>query len=214
MRTSAPRPASGSHSGWTALFWAAFKRSRTAMVLLDDHRRHVEVNGAYIALLGYPRDALIGRPIYEFVPEGPLISDRAWRAELHKRHFTGLVELLCHDGRGVRVEFAAHPERVTGERLVLFVAMRTARGVRRLSNHDTGASVTAGLTSRECQVTELIALGLSGTEIADELHISHATVRTHVLNSMKKVGARSRAQLVAKVMAEGTCWDSPARESA
>jgi PAS domain S-box-containing protein len=184
------------------------------MVLLDENRRHVEVNGAYIALLGYPRGAVIGRPVYEFVPEGPRISDRAWRAELHKRHFTGVAELLCHDGRRVRVEFAAHPERVIGEQLVLFVAMRTARGVRRLSNHDTGAATTAALTGRECQVTELIALGLSGTEIADELHISHATVRTHVLNSMKKVGARSRAQLVAKVMAEGTCWGSPASESA
>jgi DNA-binding NarL/FixJ family response regulator len=73
---------------------------------------------------------------------------------------------------------------------------------------------TAPLTRRECQVIELIADGVSGTEIADELHISHATVRKHVFNSMKKVGARSRAQLVAKVMAEGTCHDLPARQHA
>ena len=34
--------------GWPALFWSAFKGSRNAMVLLDERRRHVEVNGAYL----------------------------------------------------------------------------------------------------------------------------------------------------------------------
>ena len=208
------RPLPGSHSGWPGLFWAAFKRSRNPMALLDVHRCHVEVNGAYLALLGYPRDALIGRAIEGFVADGRHISQHAWRADLQKQQFTGVAELLCHDGRRVRVEFAGHPERVTGQQLVLFVSMRTARGLRRLSHHDARPPTTAPLTRRECQVIELIADGLSGTEIADELHISHATVRTHVLNSMKKVGARSRAQLVAKVMAEGTCHDLPARKHA
>jgi PAS domain S-box-containing protein len=40
-------------SGWSALFRDAFNQSRNAMVLLDDERRHVEVNGAYVQLLGY-----------------------------------------------------------------------------------------------------------------------------------------------------------------
>jgi PAS domain S-box-containing protein len=184
------------------------------MSLLDAHRRLVEVNGACVALLGYRRDALIGRPIEEFVAGGRTVSDRAWRAELHKRQFTGVAELVCHDGRRVRVEFAGHPERVTGQQLVLFVSIKTARGVRRLRNHDAPRPTTARLTSRECHVIELIADGMSGTEIADELHISHATVRTHVLNSMKKVGARSRAQLVAKVMAERTCQELPTGQTA
>jgi PAS domain S-box-containing protein len=49
--------------GWSALFSSAFKQSRSAMVLLDERRRHVDANGAYVKLLGYPRDALIGRPV-------------------------------------------------------------------------------------------------------------------------------------------------------
>ena len=39
--------------------------------------------------------------------------------------------------------------------------------------------------------------------MADELHISHDTVRTHVRNAMAKLGARSRAHLVALVLADG-----------
>ena len=43
----------------------------------------------------------------------------------------------------------------------------------------------------------------TGPESADELHISHDTVRKHVRNAMTKLGARSRAHLVAKALGEG-----------
>jgi PAS domain-containing protein len=57
-------------SGWEGLFWEAFKRSRNAMVLADSRRCVVEVNGAFLGLLGYRRSELVGRPIYEFVAGG------------------------------------------------------------------------------------------------------------------------------------------------
>jgi two-component system, NarL family, response regulator len=50
---------------------------------------------------------------------------------------------------------------------------------------------------------EHVALGDTGPEIASRLGISHETVRTHVRNAMGKSGARSRAHLVAKALAEG-----------
>jgi DNA-binding CsgD family transcriptional regulator len=49
----------------------------------------------------------------------------------------------------------------------------------------------------------LISLGRSGPEIAEDLQIAHNTVRTHVRNSMLKLGARSRAHLVAKALSSG-----------
>ena len=58
------------HDGWAALFWSAFKDSRNAMVLLDEQRRHVDVNGAYLKLAGYTRDEVIGRPVWEYVAGG------------------------------------------------------------------------------------------------------------------------------------------------
>jgi DNA-binding CsgD family transcriptional regulator len=41
-----------------------------------------------------------------------------------------------------------------------------------------------------------------GREIADELHIAHDTVRTHVRNAMTKLDARSCAHQVAKALGD------------
>jgi DNA-binding NarL/FixJ family response regulator len=53
-----------------------------------------------------------------------------------------------------------------------------------------------GLTSREREVVELVALGLSNDEIGERLVVSPATARTHVSRAMCKLRARDRAQLV------------------
>jgi DNA-binding NarL/FixJ family response regulator len=52
------------------------------------------------------------------------------------------------------------------------------------------------ITPREREVLLLIARGRSNGEIADELHMSSATAKTHVSRLLSKLGARDRAQLV------------------
>ena len=193
------------HTGWSALFWDAFTQSKNAMVLLDDERRHVEVNGAHLQLLGYPRSALLGLPIYDFVEDGPLVTRREWRSVLRTKQFTAVAPLIRGDGGRVTVEFAGHPEIVTGRQLVLFVALRVSRGNRRLVDHAQSASPRP-LTNRELDVIALLARGYTGAEAAAELHVAHNTVRTHVQNSMSKLGVRSRAQLVARSLAESLIW--------
>jgi DNA-binding NarL/FixJ family response regulator len=54
----------------------------------------------------------------------------------------------------------------------------------------------AGVTDREREVLTLIARGLSNTEIAGRLHLSLATVKTHIGHLLTKLAARDRAQLV------------------
>jgi DNA-binding NarL/FixJ family response regulator len=54
----------------------------------------------------------------------------------------------------------------------------------------------ARVTEREREVLTLIGRGLSNTEIAEHLHISIATTRTHVGHLLAKLHARDRAQLV------------------
>jgi len=193
-------------SGWSGLFWQAFTRSRNAMVLLDDQRCHVEVNGAYLALIGYQRRELIGRPVYQLLAHGPLATTQQWEAALSQRQFTGQAEIVGAGGQHVMVEFAGHPELVTGRRLVLFVVLRTARAGRTLPEPASSPTEARALSSRELDVVRLLALGLTGPEVAEELQLAHNTVRTHVRNAMAKSGARSRAQLVARAVGEGIVW--------
>jgi PAS domain S-box-containing protein len=190
-------------SGWASLFQNAFKRSRNAMVLLDEQRRAVDVNPAYLALLGRRRAAVIGHPIYEFVVDGPVATRGEWRAALTHDEFSGVADMICAEGDTVTVQFAGHPEIATGQRLVLLVALSTARSGRRRRDDAGAAAPVETLSMREQEVVGLISAGSTGPEIAEELQISHNTVRTHAFNAMTKLNARSRAHLVAKALAGG-----------
>ena len=53
-----------------------------------------------------------------------------------------------------------------------------------------------GLSAREVEVLTLIAAGLSNTEIARELVLSNATIKSHINHIFAKIGARDRAQAV------------------
>ncbi len=71
-----------------------------------------------------------------------------------------------------------------------------AEFARRAEPSQAPADGLDGVTEREREVLVLIARGMSNAEIADHLHVSIATVKTHIGRLLAKLHARDRAQLV------------------
>lgn len=73
-------------------------------------------------------------------------------------------------------------------RLIEQLVQRPTEGI-----HD---SRLAGLTERESRVLALVGQGMSNAEIADHLHLSVATVKTHIGHLLAKTHVRDRVQAV------------------
>lgn len=66
-----------------------------------------------------------------------------------------------------------------------------------------GATNGDGLTERETEIARMIALGHTSAEIACQLHLSRRTVETHRARIHRKLGFRTRAELVQFALQRG-----------
>jgi two-component system response regulator DevR len=87
-----------------------------------------------------------------------------------------------------------------GEAQIPAAAITRALAGRRKSarEHSRLAGLLADLTPREKEILALMTDGLDNRAVAGFLHISYATVRTHVRSILAKLGANSRLEAVAK----------------
>ncbi|WP_412540263.1 response regulator transcription factor [Longispora sp. K20-0274] len=79
---------------------------------------------------------------------------------------------------------------------VLLAPAVTRRLIETFAPRAEPSTAAPGLTAREGEVLRLVARGLSNGDIAAELVLSEATVKTHVSRVMAKLGLGSRAQVV------------------
>jgi DNA-binding NarL/FixJ family response regulator len=67
----------------------------------------------------------------------------------------------------------------------------------------TRAVFAVALSAREVEVLRRVARGLSNPEIGRELHITEATVKTHLLRIFQKLGVSDRTAAVTTAMSSG-----------
>jgi DNA-binding CsgD family transcriptional regulator len=140
------------------------------------HHERLDGSGYHVGLpasaLPFTARLLAVTEIYESMSE-----DRAWRSALNQaqvaRHLNDEVAARRLDRRAVE-------------------AVLLAAGQPRRSGRLVGAW-PAGLTDREVDVLRAITRGLANKQIARELHVSPATVHTHVINLYGKIGVNTRA---------------------
>jgi DNA-binding CsgD family transcriptional regulator/tetratricopeptide (TPR) repeat protein len=71
----------------------------------------------------------------------------------------------------------------------------------------------AGLTTRQHEVLELLAEGLSNTEISDRLFVSPRTIENHVSAVLSKLDSATRTEAVSRARVQGLLTDSvPSRD--
>ncbi len=184
---------------------ALFYRSVNPMLVADDQRRYIAVNDAACNLLRRTREELLSGGIEDVTPPENLEGmEEAWNAFLTAGSLVGSYEVVTGDGRRVEVEYNATANVLPGRHLTIFVVHSEGqREVVEPAMDEIDPESVPALSPREVQVLEQLALGFRGTEIAEALGISPDTVRVHVRNAMRKLGARTRAQAIGIAMSKG-----------
>jgi DNA-binding NarL/FixJ family response regulator len=73
----------------------------------------------------------------------------------------------------------------------------------------SNAAAVGGPTPRQSRVLDLAAAGLTNREIGERLYLSESTVRFHMQNLKRMLGARTRTELIAKAIRSGAIQPAP-----
>lgn len=111
-----------------------------------------------------------------------------------------LKQLRASGAAGVLLKSCSPRELTHGLERIIEGEEYIAEGIRELL--DAGGA-TASLTMREQQVLSLVAQGRTNREIAALLNISPKTADNHRTNLMRKLGARSAAEVTSIALHEG-----------
>lgn len=201
----------------------ALERAGEAAMVVDGRQRVVLWNQLAEKLLGWRREEVVGRPCYRVVSghdrTGHLVCcagcpdcvmartgepipprDVCYRSRDGRYVWVNQTTLVVRLGPGEEDSWMVHLFRdVTHQRRVEeLVDLLTQR-----EGFGGTSSLKQALTRREREVLGLLAQGMDTQAIARALFLSTATVRNHVQNLMRKLGAHTRAEAVAKALKEG-----------
>jgi PAS domain S-box-containing protein len=199
---------------------ALFERSAAAMMLADDRRRYRDANPAALAALEMTRQEVLRLRIDDLTaPDQRGQIPAIWAALQERGTLSGRLALQPPNGKRIEIQYSATANIVPGLHLAVFPPPGAeVPGLDEVDEVDEADEVDEGadglesrgndarsqeLTPREREVITLLALGLSGAEIAERLVLSPETVRIHVRNARQRLGARTRAHAIALALESG-----------
>ena len=179
-----------------------FGKSASAMLLADDDRVYRNANQAACDMLSVEPEEIIGKRIDDFTD--PALLDQVpalYQAFLDAGSLSGDFTLETPAGKRVECSYSASANVVPGLHLTILIPREQVDPeldiVEETNNHPTG------LTEREKEVLSMLALGETNTSIAEKLHLSPETVRSHTRSARLRLGARSRSHAIALALQSG-----------
>ena len=178
-----------------------FGRSASAMLLADDDRIYVNANQAACDMLSVDREEIIGKRIDDFTD--PALLDQVpalYQAFLDAGSLSGNFTMLDGNGEKVELSFSSSANVVPGLHLSILIPLEELDpelDVAEEVNHPSE------LTEREKEVLTMLALGETNSTIAEKLHLSPETVRSHTRSARLRLGARSRSHAIAIALQSG-----------
>jgi PAS domain S-box-containing protein len=150
------------------------------------------------------------RAIYG-VGTGPFVAGRAAFQEIvhpRDRHIVvDALERIVRDGVTFEIRYRIIRPSDGAERIirshVRSLVDSAGHPVRLLGTGEDVTDLVMVLSPRESEMLMLLAEGLSGEEIGENLVLSPTTVRTHIYNAMVKLGAHTRGQAIATALRAG-----------
>jgi DNA-binding CsgD family transcriptional regulator len=143
---------------------------------------------------------------------GDVASDRAWRAtgfynewcrEVHIEPQAAIV--LSTPGSRVKrrlmIDLADDAERSFGARERTLLTLIHPALLRQIAFAEAAQERerALGLTPREREILDRVRDGLTNGEIASQLFVSPSTIRSHLENAFRKLGAHTRTEAIARV---------------
>jgi DNA-binding CsgD family transcriptional regulator len=171
------------------------------MVLLDSERRYVDANRPARLALRLSLDQLRGTAIEDLTPpEHHHVVDEAW-AELLATGSAAGRRVTAPDGCPLEIVYCGVADALPGLHVGAFAPAGWPDDELDVGTDDSDDPPP--LTRREIEVLTLAAYGRSGPQIAEELTVSTATVKTHFANIHGKLGVPNRTAAVALAMKLG-----------
>jgi DNA-binding CsgD family transcriptional regulator len=193
-----------SERGRAREFRRALHRGRVPMVTVATDRRVLDANLASRLLLHLNLGELRRRLVDDLIgPRAAIQLPGSWNLLLERGHLVGVHEFSVGDRAGMRVVVVALANVLPGEHLLVLAPADWSSQDLVGAEVPAPRPVTAVLSVREQEVLRLVADGSSLREIGEQLAIAEATVRTHLANANRKLGARNRAHAVALALTLG-----------
>jgi DNA-binding CsgD family transcriptional regulator len=193
------------HRGHAAELQRVFDTSRIPMLLTDSERRHISSNPAARLFFRRTSAQLRGHHIQDFTPRSHLTEqDASWRELMKNGVVAGTSVLKTPDGATISIDYYAVANLLPGRHVTIWLpADWRPEELGPVLDEEPAPPEPGQLTEREREVLATLGSGATLREISDQLALSPHTVKTHLRNAVKRLGARHRAHAIAIALRDG-----------